>query len=69
MVSEETDILGWMDGHLAIQGKHFLRLLSVIMWRAEPMPPKLIALGKMSENRALIICVYQIQLGTTGKTL
>lgn len=50
---------GQMDIYV-MQGKYFLRLLSVMIWRAEP---ELIALGKKSENRTLIICVYQITVG------
>ena len=52
-----------------MQGKHFLRLLTVIIWKAEPVSPEFIALGKKSENGALIICVYQITVGCNWENI
>lgn len=66
MGSEEIDILEWMDGWASrlCRGKHFLKLLPMIIQRAEPVPPEFMALEKKIESTALIICVYQIQLDT-----
>lgn len=48
------------------KGKHWLRKMPMTIWRADPVPTELIALGKKFENRAFIyMCL--IQLGASGK--
>lgn len=56
-----------MDGWASrlCRGKHFLKLLPMIIQRAEPVPPESMALEKQIESTALIICVCQTQLDTT----
>lgn len=55
-----------MDGWASrlCRGKHFLKLLPMIIQRPESVPPEFMALEKKIKNTALIICVYQIQLDT-----
>lgn len=47
-------------------GKHWLRKMPMIIWRADSVPTELTALGKKFENRALI-CMCLIQLDASGR--